>query len=91
MLIDDLKEYLRLDADDTEEDSFLGVLIAAAKMYIKTATGKEFNEESPRHRLAVYLYCTHMYENRNPVVTTSTKTLELSLSSLLMQIEWGED
>lgn len=90
LLIDELKQYLRLDADGTEEDSFLGVLIDAAKLFIKTATGKEVNEKNARHKLAVYLYCTHMYENRNPVVTTSTKTLELSLISLLGQIEWGE-
>ncbi|MNC00058.1 Phage gp6-like head-tail connector protein [compost metagenome] len=89
-MLDDLKQYLRLDEEDTEEDSFLGFLINTAKNYIKNATGKEVDEDNPRHKLAVMLFCSHQYENRNPVVSTSTKTLEYSLQSLITQIEWGD-
>ncbi|NGM81292.1 phage gp6-like head-tail connector protein [Paenibacillus sp. 7124] len=89
-MLEELKQYLRLDVEDTGEDSFLGLLIDTARNYILTATGKVVDETNPKHKLAVMLFCSHQYENRNPVVTTNTKTLEYSLQSLMAQIEWGD-
>ncbi|MDN4093570.1 head-tail connector protein [Brevibacillus agri] len=88
-MLNELKQYLRIDWDD--EDVFLTSLLDVAKDYIQKATGKQFNEENPKHRLAAFLYCSHQYENRNPVVSANTKTLEYSLQSLLFQIEWETD
>lgn len=84
-LLDELKQYLRIDWGD--EDSFLSSLILVAQDYIQKATGKIYDETNPKHKLAVFLYCSHQYENRNPVVSINTKTLEYSLQSLLFQIE----
>lgn len=88
-MLDELKQYLRIDWDD--EDLFLASLIDIAKDYITKATGKKFDNSNPKHKLAVFLYCSHQYDNRNPVVAQSTKTLEYSLQSLLFQIEWEAD
>ena len=85
-MLDELKKYLRIDWDD--EDTFLTSLLDLSKDYIEKATGKTFDENNPKHKLAAYLFCSHQYENRNPVVSTNTKTLEYSLQSLLFQIEW---
>ncbi|MGE7828970.1 head-tail connector protein [Paenibacillus sp. NPDC093718] len=90
-MLTELKEYLRLDVSDTEEDTFLLSLITVAKSYIKNATGKVVDEQNAMHKLAVFLLCTHWYENRNAVlVGTVTKTLEYSLQSILFQMEWGD-
>ncbi|WP_256761412.1 head-tail connector protein [Cohnella sp. WQ 127256] len=88
-MLDELKQYLRIDYED--EDLFLSSLLLIAKDYIEKGTGKTLNEDNPKHRLAAFLYCSHQYEQRNPVVSTSTKTLEYSLQSLLFQIEWEID
>jgi uncharacterized phage protein (predicted DNA packaging) len=88
-MLNELKQYLRIDWDD--EDSFLTSLLEIAKDYIEKATGKRFNENNPKHKLAAFLYCSHQYENRNPVVPQNTKTLEYSLHSLLFQIQWEAD
>lgn len=85
-MLDELKSYLRVDWDD--EDYFLSSLLLIAQDYITKGTGKVFNETNPKHKLAAFLYCSHQYFNRNPVVATNTKTLEYSLQSLLFQIEW---
>jgi uncharacterized phage protein (predicted DNA packaging) len=88
-MLDELKQYLRIDWDD--EDSFLSSLILIAKDYIEKGTGKQFDENNPKHKLAAFLFCSHQYENRNPIVAQNTKTLEYSLQSLLFQIRWESD
>lgn len=88
-MLEELKEYLRIDWD--YEDTFLSSLILIAKDYITAATGKEFDEANPKHKLAAFLICSHHYENRSPVVNSNSKTLEYSLQSLLFQIEWESD
>ena len=89
-MLNELKMYLRLDIDETENDLFLGSLISAASDYIFTATGKTFDEQKAIHKLAIFMLCTHWYENRNTVVIgVTTKNLEYSLQSILFQIEWG--
>lgn len=87
-MLEELKQYLRIDNE--VEDSFLDSLILLARNYISTATGKNFNENNPKHKLAAYLFCSHQYEQRVPVVSVNTKTLEYSLQSLLFQIEWED-
>ncbi|KQX69234.1 head-tail connector protein [Paenibacillus sp. Root444D2] len=90
-MLDELKEYLRLDMDETGEDTFLSSLIIAAKSYIKTATGKEVDELNSLHKLALFMLCTHWYENRNTVIIGQpSKTLEYSLQSIMFQIEWSD-
>jgi uncharacterized phage protein (predicted DNA packaging) len=86
-LLDELKQYLRIDWVD--EDTFLSTLLTISKDYIQQTTGKVFDELNPKHKLAAFLFCSHQYENRNPVLTGSiSRTLEYSLQSLLFQIEW---
>ncbi|MFD2671819.1 head-tail connector protein [Marinicrinis sediminis] len=85
-MLDELKQYLHIYGDD--EDIILSSLILVAKDYLEKGTGKAFDEMNPKHKLALYLFCAHQYENRNPVVSSNTKTLEYSLNSLIFQIKW---
>lgn len=89
-MLEELKLYLRIDGE--EEDAFLSSLITAAKAYIKGATGKEVDPANDLHKLAVFLYCAHQYENRNPVlVGTVVTSLDYSLKTLLHHIEWVDE
>lgn len=88
-MLEELKQYLRIDGG--EEDTFLTSLLSLSKQYIKTATGKEVDETNALHKLAMFLFCAHQYENRNPVITGSSKSLEFSLQSILFQMEWEDE
>jgi uncharacterized phage protein (predicted DNA packaging) len=90
-MLTEVKEYLRLDVVDTEEDTFLLSLVDVAKTYVKNATGKTVNEANATHKLAVLMLVTHWYENRNSVIIGQiTKSLEYSLKSILFQMEWSD-
>lgn len=88
-MLEELKNYLRIDGD--EEDNFLVSLLSSSKQFIKTATGKEIDETKDLHKLAIFLFCAHQYENRNPVVSEQSNKLDYSLHSVLFQIEWEEE
>ena len=42
--LEDLKNYLKVDADITEDDELLKSMMSAAVEYIEQLTGKKFNE-----------------------------------------------
>jgi uncharacterized phage protein (predicted DNA packaging) len=87
-LLNETKEYLRIEADYTEEDPFLSNLILAAKEYVKNATSVVVDDSNGLHRLAIYILISHWYENREAVNMGSvSKNLEFSLKSILLQIE----
>lgn len=86
-MLEELKLYLRIDGE--EEDNLLSSLLLSAQAYIKGATGKEVDPTNDLHKLAVFLFCSHQYENRNPVITGTVATsLEHSLNAVLKHIEW---
>ncbi|MGF9979350.1 head-tail connector protein [Viridibacillus arvi] len=98
-LLNDLKEYLRIDGDDenTSLSSFLQATIlylenAGVTMpsdyYLKVGEKDVYSE----HRLAVHLLATHFYENRNVINPTSIKVAQIpipyGLQSLILQLKW---
>ncbi|MFH5182930.1 head-tail connector protein [Paenibacillus sp. TAB 01] len=91
-MIDELKVYLRIDLDATEEDALLQGLIGAAKIQIKAATGKDIDETNEIHKLAVYMLVTHWYENRNVIVNATRPPTEIphTLTPILLTIEWSD-
>ncbi|MET3507038.1 head-tail connector protein [Halalkalibacter oceani] len=81
------KIYLRIDG--AEDDQTLGFLLDAAKEYLVDAGVKE-QPESKTYQLAVLLLVSHWYENRQAVVVGQTsKQLENSLQSLILQLKAG--
>ena len=66
-----MKNYLRIDADNTTDDSLLGYILAAAIQYCKSYTGLT-DEEIDLHvdiPLAVLALCADMYELRQATTT----------------------
>lgn len=89
-MLNEVKQYLRVEIDWTEEDSLLSSFILAAKSYVKNATGIEVDESNDLHKLAVCLLVVNWYENREPV--GKADKLAFSLESILFQMQFlGSD
>lgn len=71
LTVEDVKLYLRIDEDITEDDMFIDESISAAVTYIEQMTGKPYIDE-PLYRRAVQYMVAHWYENRE---ATSSKHL----------------
>jgi uncharacterized phage protein (predicted DNA packaging) len=92
-----MKLYLRLDEEDTTEDSLLIQLIETATEYIKEATGFTFENNVPeRATLLVKFLVAHWYDNRVVSVTCKNGTnVGFTVEALLNQLKYthseGED
>ncbi|WP_416729204.1 head-tail connector protein [Fictibacillus sp. JL2B1089] len=62
LTLDELKNWLRIDG--SEDDGLLTLLISAAKEDLKDSGVPESNK--PHYKLAVMLYVSLHYENRDP-------------------------
>nr|DAP67739.1 MAG TPA: head tail connector [Caudoviricetes sp.] len=83
----DLKEYLRIDADITEDDVLITSLGEAAVSYLEQTTGKAYNDESALMRMAVCQLVLLWYENRTPFTTkTNVNDLPNSLNAIIKHI-----
>ena len=84
---EDLKNYLRVDADSTEDDELLKSMMAAAVDYIEQLTGKKFNEDAELFNIAERELILQWYENRTSYTTkTNLNELPHSLSAILRHI-----
>ncbi|MGE7020417.1 head-tail connector protein [Solibacillus cecembensis] len=97
ILLDDLKDYLRIDGDD--ENSSLSLFLQSAILYLANAGVKqpsdyyhksvEGNDVFSQHRLAVHMLATHYYENR--IVYSAGKSGEVipyGLQTIILQLKW---
>ncbi|WP_328699976.1 head-tail connector protein [Chengkuizengella marina] len=85
-MLEQLKEYLRIDG--SEDDVILTLLLDAAIEFLVKAGVPE--TESNLYKLAVMLYVTLHYENRDP--SQSIEKLNFAFQSIILQLkEWGED
>lgn len=82
LTVEDVKLYLRIDEDITEDDMFINESISAAVTYIEQMTGKPYIDE-PLYRRAVQYMVAHWYENRE---ATSSKTFVHDLPFTLAPI-----
>lgn len=81
----DLKEFLRIDADLTDDDTLLASLSSAAVSYLEQTTGKKFQDDSALMTLAVKQLVLLWYENRT---SYTTKTAVNLLPNHLQSIIW---
>lgn len=63
MTLDDVKNYLRVDADITEDDALIADFIAAAKSYIENTTGKVYVDDGV-YNLGIKMLVAHWYDHR---------------------------
>lgn len=85
--MDLLKEYLRIDG--SEDDGILTLLVGAAK---KDLTGSGVPEpiagfEDERYNLAVMLYVSLHYENRDPSI--KIEKLNTAYQSIILKLKTG--
>lgn len=95
-LLDELKEYLRIDGD--EEDTTLSSFIFAAQDFLKDAGVKQpkdyylivdGKDVFARHRLAIMMLATHWYENRTIYANGNTKNeVPYGVQTLILQLKW---
>lgn len=62
MTVEELKNFLNVDADNSAHDGTLADLIAAAKEDLFTATGKNFSDDDPLVRQYVKLYAKREFD-----------------------------
>lgn len=60
--VEELKEYLNVDADDSSYNRILGQLLAAAKEDLNIATGKILDEDNALVRQFIKLYCRREFD-----------------------------
>lgn len=84
--IEELKLYLRLDADTGE----LEQLLATAKEYIETSTGKRYDPDKNIMRLCAKILAAHWYENR-AIDGKQGQEYSYSVTALLTQIQQNPD
>ncbi|WP_310191362.1 head-tail connector protein [Bacillus sp. 3255] len=77
----ELKGYLRIDG--SEDDLTLALLIEAAKEYLNKAGVVE--QEGASYTLAIMLYVSLHYENRDP--SMKIDKLNFSLESIILQLK----
>ena len=80
--VDEVKTHLRIQHD--EEDSYLAGLIAQAQAAAEDYCRAQFSEEAPEPvRLAVLLFVSFYYENRDVPDRTTYGTMMLAFQNLL--------
>jgi uncharacterized phage protein (predicted DNA packaging) len=82
-----LKNYLRIDG--SEDDVILTLLVGAAKKDLKDSGCPDPVEEDERYDLAVMLYVSLHYENRDPSI--KIEKLNTAYQSLILKLKnWSE-
>lgn len=98
-LLEELKEYLRIDGDD--ENASLSMFLQAAISYLENAGVKQpanyylkidGEDVFSLHRLAIMMLATHFYENRISINPTTIKVAQIpipyGLQSIILQLKW---
>ena len=89
--LEDIKNYLKVDADITEDDELLKSMMLAAVEYIEQLTGKKFNEDAELFNIAERELILQWYENRTSYTTkTNLNELPHSLSAILKHISLAQ-
>ena len=80
--VDEVKTHLRIEDDG--EDSFLEGLITQAQAVAEDFCRTEFTEPAPEPvRLALMLFVSHYYENRDNPDRTIYGTMRIAFENLL--------
>ena len=94
-LLDEFKEYVRVDGDD--ENQSLSTFLSTAQLVLKNSGVKLpedyyliINEEDvyAEHRLAVLVLASHFYENRQISSQNAQNQIPFSVQTLILQLKW---
>jgi uncharacterized phage protein (predicted DNA packaging) len=98
MMLEVIKEYLRIDGD--EENTFLSLLLVSAKTYLKNAGVSEPSDltvpttgDDPNalYKLVLMMMITHWYENRMVVTAATARAgqapIPYGVESIILQLK----
>ena len=86
-ILNQIKQYCRIDDDLTEEDDLLQALIDSGKRYIETTTGKQYEDTDSVMRLCLVLLVSHWYVDRSNTSKSGVQEYRHTLTDLLRHIE----
>lgn len=85
--IDEVKEFLKIEKNNTDEDLLIQTLINAAEEYLKNATGNTFDNTNNLARLFCMILISDWYENREFIGKTSEKVRD-TINSMVTQLKY---
>lgn len=86
--LNEAKSFLRIDTDD--ENSDIQSLIDASELYLKNATGKEFDSTNALAKLYCKVLITDLYDNRGLMADSkASEKVRFTLSSIMMQLQYS--
>lgn len=86
--LEEVKNYLRIENDFTEDDELLKSLIIAAEDYLYNQTGKRFKNNSLAKIYCLFLI-SDWYENRAATESGSEK-IRFTLDNIVAQLTYCE-
>ena len=86
---EEVKQFLKLEPEDTDDDAILEIIHLAAEEYLFSATGKQFTSATAKAKLFIMVLVTDWYENRDLIGKASDK-MRPTIQSLLLQLEYCE-
>jgi uncharacterized phage protein (predicted DNA packaging) len=90
LTVEEVKQFLRLEQDYTEEDILLTALRDTAEEYLKNATGITFDSTNLLAKLFVQVLISDWYENRSFMVEGKTSDkVRFTIQSILTQLRYS--
>ena len=86
--LSEVKDFLRIEQECTDEDTLLNTLIAGSEEYLKNATGCVFDSSNPLAKLFCQVLIVDWYENREFVGKVSDK-VRYTVQSMLIQLKYS--
>ena len=84
--LDEVKSWLRVDFND--DDALITMLIDAAELYLKNATGITYDSTNHLAKLFCMTLISDWYENREMVGRATDQTRPI-IQSILTQLTYG--
>lgn len=84
-MLDEVKEYLNIELNDTDKDKLIDSLISAAKMFLSNA-GAKCEIDNDEYKLVLKMVVSQMYESRVDGNNDKNPSYCLSLHSLITQL-----
>ncbi|MGR5985136.1 head-tail connector protein [Bacillus cytotoxicus] len=86
--VEEAKEWIRVDEDDTRT---ITMLIKATEKYIFKATGRTFDEKNEDAKLLCLFLVSDWYENRLLVGEKASEKIRTIVQSMILQLQYAPE
>lgn len=83
--------WLREDTEDVEVLNQISMLINAAELYLKGATGIDYGKDNQKAKLYCLVLVSDWYENRELTGKKTSEQVRFTLQSILAQLQYCEE